>query len=176
MYADYGYSPEISVPLNWGAEGVIYEKGDDGILHFRLDKDNNIILTPPYQSFDEMRNNTTPSGSPLAVFDEYYGEVCDYTWDAVDLLEGQIDNGKNEIMKEYTAVPMMIFTSEEQTRISQIQTTISDIVRRYTIQWVLDGDADKTWDTYLSELKAAGVDDLVKTYQGAYDRFLSAKK
>ena len=28
------------------------------------------------------------------------------------------------------------------------------------MQWILDGGADETWDNYISELKAAGLDDL----------------
>jgi putative aldouronate transport system substrate-binding protein len=174
-FVDQCFDPEISITLNWGAEGFVYEKGSDGILHFRLDADNNIALISPYQTFDEMRNNSTPTRGALAVLDEYYGPVCDYTWDAIDLLEGQIASGKYDILNEYTPVPKMILTSNEQTQISRIQPTIADIVRRYTIQWVLDGNIDATWDAYLNELRAAGVNDLVQTFQGAYDRFLSAK-
>lgn len=173
-YVDYCFEPEISVTLNWGAEGWVYEKGDDGILHFRLDDNDNILLFDNYKTFGELRNNSTPTRGSLAVLNEYYGTVCDYTWDAIDLLDGQIANGKYDILEEYTTVPKMIMTSEEQTKISQIQPTISDIVRRYTIQWVLDGNADETWDAYIAELEAAGVNDLVSTFQGAYDRFLSA--
>jgi putative aldouronate transport system substrate-binding protein len=71
----------------------------------------------------------------------------------------------------------IIFSTEdkEQTKISQIQPTISDIVQRYTMQWVLDGNADTTWNNYLGELKSAGVDDLVQTFQTAYNRFMAVK-
>jgi putative aldouronate transport system substrate-binding protein len=111
----------------------------------------------------------------LAVLNEYYGTAADYTWDAEDLLEGQIASGKYDILAEYTPVPKMILSSDEQTRISRIQPTISDIVQRYTTQWVLDGNIDATWEAYLAELRAAGVDDLAGTFQQAYDRFLKAK-
>jgi putative aldouronate transport system substrate-binding protein len=171
-FIDYCYDPQISVPLNWGAVGYIYEKGADGIYHFRLDANNNIKLVPPYKDFNEMRFNTTIVQSPLAILDEYWDKVADYTWDAAGILKLQRDGGKEELLKEYTAVPTMIFTTEEQNRISRIQPTISDIVMRYTMQWVLDGNADSTWNNYLRELKAAGVDDLVSIVQGAYDRYL----
>jgi putative aldouronate transport system substrate-binding protein len=174
-FVDQCFEPEISITLNWGAEGYIYEKGDDGKLHFRLDENNNIALVEPYKTFGEMRNNTTPARGSLAVLNEYYDTVTDYTWDAIDLLEGQIANGKYEVLAEYTPVPKMILSSAEQTRISQIQPVISDIVQRYTIQWVLDGNAETAWDAYLAELKAAGVEDLLQTFQEAYNRFVSAK-
>jgi putative aldouronate transport system substrate-binding protein len=174
-FVDQCFEPEISITLNWGAEGYIYEKGNDGKLHFRLDENNDIALIEPYKTFGEMRNNTTPARGSMAVLNEYYDTVTDYTWDAIDLLEGQIVNGKYEVLAEYTPVPKMILSSAEQTRISQIQPVISDIVQRYTIQWVLDGTAETTWDAYLAELKAAGVEDLLQTFQGAYNRFVSAK-
>jgi putative aldouronate transport system substrate-binding protein len=60
---------------------------------------------------------------------------------------------------------------EEQTKLSQIAPQIGDIVRNYTTQWVLDGNADATWDEYKSQLDAAGLQDLIKIYQTAYDRF-----
>lgn len=174
-FVDYCFEPEISITLNWGAEDFIYEKGGDGMLHFRLDADNQIKTFPPYKTFHDLRTNSTPARGSMAVLNEYYDTIVDYTWDAIDLLEGQIAGGKYDILSEYTPVPKMIMTSDEQTAISRIQPAISDIVRRYTIQWVLDGNADATWDAYLGELKASGVNDLVQTFQGAYERFLRAQ-
>lgn len=174
-YVDYCFEPEISVTLNWGAIGMIYVKGDDGILHFDLDEDNNIVLKEQYQTFGEMRNNSTPTRGALAVLNEYYGPVADYTWDALDLLEFQRQNGKEELLTEYTAVPKMMLSTEEQTRVSQVQPQISDIVKRYTMQWILDGNADATWDAYKAELEAAGLNDLLSTFQQAYDRFLQSQ-
>ena len=60
--------------------------------------------------------------------------------------------------------------------ISQIQPQIKNIVSSYRMQWVLDGDADDTWDKYLKELDAAGLPQLVEIMQGAYDRYLENQK
>jgi putative aldouronate transport system substrate-binding protein len=170
-YVDYCFDPEISVTLNWGSEGIIYKKGSDGILHFDLDSSNNIVLKNGWKTFGEMRDNSTPARGSMAVLDEYYGTVADYTWDAQDLLAGQMTNGKEEVLKEYTSIPKMMLKVEEQTKLSQIAPQIGDIVRNYTTQWVLDGNADATWDEYKSQLDAAGLQDLIKIYQTAYDRF-----
>ena len=174
-YVDYCFEPEISITLNWGAEGWIYQRAPNGRLVFRLDENNQIMTFPPFLTFHDLRSNSTPARGAMAVLNEYYDTIVDYTWDAVDLLEGQIAGGKYDILAEYTTIPRMIMTSEEQNIISRIQPPIKDIVRRYTIQWVLDGNIDATWNNYLSELRAAGVDELVRTWQGAYDRFLRAR-
>jgi len=119
-----------------------------------------------------MRNNSTPARGAMAVLNEYYGTIADYTWDAADLLEFQKVNGKEEILAENTPVPRMLMTVEEQNRVAQIQPQVKNIVSSYTMQWILDGNIDATWDTYIEELKAAGLDDLLATYQQAYDRYL----
>ena len=61
-------------------------------------------------------------------------------------------------------------TTEELSRLAQIQPTISDIVDRYINQWVTGGVTDDNWNSYLEELKAAGVEELVSIYQTAVDR------
>lgn len=171
-FTDYLFEPEISITTNWGPIDYIYVKGDDGILHFDLDENNNIVLKDGFKTFGEMRNNSTPARGAMAVLNEYYGTIADYTWDAADLLEFQRVNGKEEILAEANPVPRMLMTVEEQNRVSQIQPQVKNIVTSYTMQWILDGGADETWDNYISELKAAGLDDLLATYQQAYDRYI----
>ncbi len=171
---DYCMDPEISITLNWGPEGYTYVRGNDGILHFNLDEDNNVILQEGYQSFTEQRANTTPGRGSLIVLSDYYGTVADYTWDAVDLLEGQRQNGKEEIMKDIETVPKMMLTLDEQNRIAQIYPQIANIVDAFQMNAIIQGNAEELWDQYLQDLKDAGVDELVSTYQGAYERFTSA--
>ncbi|MSS13943.1 extracellular solute-binding protein [Porcincola intestinalis] len=168
---NYCMDPEISVTLNWGPEGYTYVKGDDGVLHFNLDKDGNIILKNGYQSFTEQRANTTPGRGSLVVLSDYYGKVADYTWDAIDLLQGQKENGKEEIMEDIDAVPKMMLTLEEQQTIARIYPQVANVVDTFQMNAILQGGADNLWDQYLNDLKSAGVDELVDTYQGAYERF-----
>ena len=39
------------------------------------------------------------------------------------------------------------------------------------MQWILDGDADATWDKYLQELDASGLPQLMELFQTIYDRY-----
>ncbi|MBQ9696425.1 MAG: hypothetical protein IJV58_08365 [Oscillospiraceae bacterium] len=106
----------------------------------------------------------------MIVLDEYYETVAGYAFDAVQLLENQKTNGKEAIMDEYTAIPRVLMTTDELSRLAQIQPPISDIVDRYINTWITGGVTDDNWNAYLSELQAAGVDDLVAIYQTAVDR------
>ena len=37
--------------------------------------------------------------------------------------------------------------------------------------WVVKGSIDAEWDAYVSKLKSIGLDDAMKVYQDAYDRY-----
>lgn len=170
---NYCMDPEISITLNWGAIDYTYVRGEDGKLHFNLDENGEIILQNGWQYFSEQRNNTSPTRGSLAVMNEYYDEYVDYTWDAVPILEGQIANGKEECLAEITSVPKMMLTIEETDKLSQIYSTLENIVNTYQLDSVMNGTTDESWEQYKADLEAAGVNELVATYQGAYDRFVS---
>lgn len=165
--------PELSITTNWGPVGYIYVKGDDGKLHFDLNPDGTFKLKDGFKTFGEMRVNSTPiKGSPI-VLNEYYDKYADYTWDAVDLLAAQRVNGKDDVLKEGHPVPMMLLTVEEARTVAQIQPQLKNIVNSYTMQWILDGKVDETWEKYKADLDAAGLKEFLATYQKAYDRYLS---
>lgn len=162
--------PSLSVQSNWGAVGYNYYEDENGMLCFNLDENGDIIPVEPYTSFAEMRTNTTPARGSMIVLDEYYDTVCQYTYDAVNLLEFQKVNGKEEQLSRGTNVPKLLMTVEENQRLNQIQPVISDIVDRYVATSVQNGTDDASWNQYLSDLEAAGVNELVEIFQGAYDR------
>ena len=162
--------PAISIQSNWGAEGYNYKKDDKGVLRTPLDEKGRYVAQTEYTNFGEARVNSTPCRGSMIVLNEYYDKVAGYAYDAVQLLENQKVNGKEEIMKEYETIPRVLMTTEELSRLAQIQPTISDIVDRYINQWVTGGVTDDNWNSYLEELKAAGVEELVSIYQAAVDR------
>ena len=88
---------------------------------------------------------------------------------------GVMNKRQGQFMKEYMAIPRVLMTTDELTRLAQIQPTVSDIVDRYINTWVTEGVTDDNWNSYLSEQDAAGVNDIVSIYQTAVDRSSSAK-
>ena len=93
-----------------------------------------------------MRSNTTPARGSMIVLDEYYDTVCEYTYDAVDLLAYQEVNGKREQLARGTNIPKIILTQETTQRLSQIQPIISDTVDRYIADWIQNGTSDESWN------------------------------
>ena len=162
--------PAISIQSNWGAEGYNYVKDDNGILRTPLDEQGRYVAQTEYTNFGEARVNSTTCRGSMIVLDEYYETVAGYAYDAVQLLEYQKTNGKEDIMAENDTIPRVMMTTDELSRLAQIQPTISDIVDRYINQWVTGGVTDDNWNAYLGELQSAGVEELVSIYQSAVDR------
>lgn len=169
--------PAISVQSNWGAEGYNYKLDENGILRTPLDEQGGYVAQQEgadYADFGKARTNSTTARGSMIVLDEYYETVAGYAYDAVQLLEWQKVNGKDEVMAEYDAIPRVMMTVDELTRLAQIQKTVSDLVERYVNQWVTGGVTDDNWNSYLSELEAAGVNDIVSIYQTAVDRSMKS--
>lgn len=162
--------PAISIQSNWGAEGYNYVKDDNGILRTPLDEQGRYVAQTEYTNFGEARVNSTTCRGSMIVLDEYYETVAGYAYDAVQLLENQKTNGKEDIMAENDTIPRVMMTTDELSLLAQIQPTISDIVDRYINQWVTGGVTDDNWNAYLGELQSAGVEELVSIYQSAVDR------
>ena len=165
--------PAISIQSNWGAEGYNYKLDENGILRTPLDEQGRYVAQQEgadYADFGKARTNSTTARGSMIVLNEYYETVAGYAYDAVQLLEWQRVNGKDEVLEEYDTIPRVMMTVEELTRLAQIQPTVSDIVDRYINTWVTSGVTDDNWNAYLGELEAAGVNDVVSIYQTAVDR------
>ena len=165
--------PAISIQSNWGAEGYNYKLDENGILRTPLDEQGRYVAQQEgadYADFGKARTNSTTARGSMIVLNEYYETIAGYAYDAVQLLEWQRVNGKDEVLEEYDTIPRVMMTVEELTRLAQIQPTVSDIVDRYINTWVTSGVTDDNWNAYLGELEAAGVNDVVSIYQTAVDR------
>ena len=168
---DYIYSPDMSISFNWSPEGYVYHADETGKWVFQFDDNGNIIIPEPWSTISEVSNNTRGTKGPTAIFNSYYDDKVEYDYAAQNLLKYQRVNGKDEWLEEIESMPPVLKTAEEMATISQIQPQIKNIVNSYRMQWILDGDADATWDKYLQELDAAGLPQLMELFQTIYDRY-----
>lgn len=157
--------------LNWGPIGTRYEWTDD--THTEVNKITDV--PPEYSVWPEWRVNITPLAGPCALLTEVYALTHpDPTFH--EYIDDQNVNGKQECLAELKAMPQGFLTKEEQTRASQLQPQLENIVNQYTMNWILDGGADEQWDEYVSALKNAGLDEFVAIYQAMYDRSQGGNK
>lgn len=176
-WADVSFEPIHSITQNWGTIPYIHVMTEDGKLDRDVDESGAVILKDGLQTYQEMRQFDTPIKGSLAILSEYYDEYYSERYNATSntrnvSIPDQNINGKQELLQEYEAIPQFYLTAEEQQRVSQIQPQLENIIDSYQMRWILDGGADEEWETYKSDLAAAGLDEFVSIFQGAYDRYV----
>ncbi len=173
--ANYMCIPNIAPQINYGVIEDLFTVDENGMLHYRTDDEGRIILPEGYETFSEVRANNTPAKNVI-ILSSYFENVVDYAWDAVDLLEFQRINGKEEVLAEGNPTPPVIMTVEEQAIYSQLKPQIENVVKSFMVSSVLEGTADQNWGSFEQQLKDAGLDQMLETIQAAYDRYLETYK
>ena len=79
-----------------------------------------------------------------------------------------------EDMKEFMPEERIItlpLTTEENTAVTELDKLVSNYWKLAAANFVTGAwDIDEYWSTYISELEAMGIKDLLAMYQAAYDR------
>jgi len=72
------------------------------------------------------------------------------------------------------AYPPVMLSNEELQQIADAQTEINTYVGRQFAKFIVEGNIDAEWDSYVAQLESMGLSKVVEVYQGAYDRYKSA--
>jgi putative aldouronate transport system substrate-binding protein len=67
--------------------------------------------------------------------------------------------------------PSVTFTLEETETINEYISDIQALTSEQTAKWLVDGGIDEGWDSYVSQLDNIGLQEVVKAWQDAYDRY-----
>lgn len=70
-------------------------------------------------------------------------------------------------------LPSLSFTTEEMEVINVKLANVSTCKNEWTSKFIMGLEPLSKWDQYVAEMKSMGVDDVVKAYQAAYDRYMS---
>ncbi len=69
-------------------------------------------------------------------------------------------------------LPPIQFTTEEAELVTDIETTIDRFVLQATAEFIVGSrDVETEWDRYIHDLNRMGLDELMRIYQVAYDRY-----
>ena len=67
-------------------------------------------------------------------------------------------------------IPPLVITPDQATKMGDLSTTITNLVNESFAGFVNGQmDIDSDWDAYIQSLNDAGLDELIKMYQDAYD-------
>lgn len=170
---NYLNEPFMAITTNWGTVGYSYIMDEEtGLLSFDLDENGVFKIPEGFESWNDMRQNSSPVQGGVTILNEYYDTVAEYTYDAVALLDHQRANGKDEVLAENRYMPPILMTIEENATYTQIKPQVVNAVRAYLVGSILDGNIDENWDSYLASLESAGLTEMLNTIQSAYDRYL----
>jgi len=169
MWLDYQYSTEGEY-LNWyGIEGTTYTIGEDG--------------TPQYTDFVLNNPDGVPATDVLQRYalnqgSSYLGKHdISASWKLSAAAAGET-NHELEAVAIWSSPKTNVSITESLTLTleeSQIHTKFTDIqtmIDEYTVNYIT-GKTVKPFDEYVQDLYAFGLQDVIDTYQAAYDRYLA---
>ncbi|SFL46341.1 putative aldouronate transport system substrate-binding protein [Gracilibacillus orientalis] len=164
-WIDQLYDPHQSVQNNWGTYGdeekqniFEYDEGENMLRHLSLEG------TAPVELREE-----TSVGGPLAILDEYYGDVTTMPDDAAWRLE-ILHEELVPYMNNDNIYPKVFMTLEELDDLSTIEADLFPYVERKKAEWISNGNVDEEWEEYLTELDRLGYQEWLEIKQTAYDR------
>lgn len=176
-WLDFFSTPDAAITTNWGAEGYVYGRDENGYLKMLVDENGNKV-TGGYENNGILRWTSSPlSQGPYMVLSEYLGVYGDGDIGAVGPLQNQLINGKEQMLADVTGIPPTIPMEQgEQNDYAQIQPAIENMVKAYIVSSILDDNVEDTWDSYCKDLEDAGLSKMISIVQVAYNRYLEAMK
>jgi putative aldouronate transport system substrate-binding protein len=67
--------------------------------------------------------------------------------------------------------PAFTFTADELTKFTPLNTDINKYVDEMSLKFIMGSTPFSEWDNYIATLKKMGLDDYMKIYKAAYDRY-----
>ncbi len=159
-WADRLYDPVMSAQTSWGPIGTTLKKDANGILVQ--------IPAKAGESEGERRQKVAPGGPKCTTKEDFEKVVAPEprAKERQDLVKKYY-----EPYKANDAYPPVLLSNEELEKVNDPMTDITTLVKEKFATWVVKGSIDAEWDAYVSKLKSIGLDDAMKVYQDAYDRY-----
>lgn len=183
-FVDYWYTEEGAILYNYGIEGETFDykesecglKSADFDAYYekqgytaenKADYQNQYLRPSNFVTWFQYN----PTNYAIAqVTDE--AELANYknykaSANAAIIQEGLLKYGT------CAAYPNVSYTGDQESAISEKKAAIQSLIKTYKCQFItgiLDVDAE--WDNFQNELKKAGLDDVIKVEQEAYDNYM----
>ena len=165
-WLDYAYSEEGHYIYNFGVEGESYEMVDGEPKYTELLTNN-----PEGKAFSTVgRSYARSFGSGPFVLDTRYGDqffAMPVQKEAVEIW-GKFSKEAEEAGHEFIGT----LNSEENKQATLKMNSIQTFVDESFVQFVMGTKPLSEFDNYIAQLKKMGIEDVIKIYQGAQDRFI----
>lgn len=110
---------------------------------------------------------------PKLILSDYYANTFEMEPRAVDRLTDLYDYWM-PFVKDTTAYPIdCVYTQDELDTIDKYRVDFENFVSEQEALWLRDGGiTDESWNAYKEALNSYGLEELLQTYQSAYDRYV----
>lgn len=161
-FIDHIYDPKNSVQLYVGSYGVSLEEKEDGTVQVLESGD-------PEMTFDNwLWTNGFGDMGPYYVSKSFEEKMIPNSWAKEKLDYDKIY--EPYIQDESEIYPPVLYSAEDSTELSVLQTDINNIVNQKKAQWVTgETDIEAEWDSYLESLNNVGLPRAMEIYQKYWD-------
>lgn len=162
-WMDHFYSDEGALLYFMGKEGETYEKDAEGNLQYTQD----ITANPDGLTQDQAlaKYFTWLGGSYPGLVKEDYFKGSETLPSSLQAADKAKDYAVEDIWYNFN------FTQEESEFMSSIGKDIQDYVTEMEAKFVNGSASFDQWDEYVTVLNKMGLDEYMKVYQAAYDRY-----
>ena len=158
---DYVYSEEGMILMNFGVEGQHFNIVDGDYVYSDLIMNNPDGLSPQ----DALRSFGIQSMLTLLQDARYERAfVSDEVNRIRDIYEQEGHIGD--------AFPTLAFTNEEQGIINEKYTEIETYMNEMVDKFIMGVEPLDNFDAYVAKIESMGLQDVLKVYQAAYDRYM----
>lgn len=167
-YVDWFYSDFGINTMNYGPEGVTWNWSADG-------KDR--LFTAALYN-DQVYNENAGSAAMIytgymawpSISDPYSGMYYSQTTKGIDAVEMYLkDNDDTYYLNE----KLINFTTEETEIINSKLADVSTYIAENLVKFLIGDKSMTEWDAFIADLDQLGLQEIIDTYQTAYDRYLS---
>jgi putative aldouronate transport system substrate-binding protein len=173
-FFDQWYNPEIVMQLQYGPIGTYFTEQDENGVWKSITNEQS---KEKYgKSAGELKAECEVSG-PKLILSDYYKTTFKMEDRAIQRLN-DLMNFWMPYVKNTTTYPVdCVYTKEELDTIDMYKTDFENTVAEQEALWLKEnGPTDDEWNSYVAKLKdTCGMEELLKVYQAAYDRYVKAK-
>lgn len=160
-FLDYGYSEEGHMFWNFGTEGLSYNMTDDYPQYT-----DEVLKNPEGLSIQAAMSKYTAAayGGPFVQDARYYEQYLPYQ-QQLDAVALWADHDGS------TRIPYVSYTTEEGDTRSKKLAIIESFVNENILKFITGEKSMDEWDSFLSQLKENGIDEVIGITQTALDRY-----
>jgi putative aldouronate transport system substrate-binding protein len=164
-WLDQIYDPEMSWKLRYGPNGIKQENGK-----WKIVPPNGDYNPAEWEYKESPVNDFAYAVTPDMAEKLVYPDIPHA--DSMEKRPEFLQRVKKYFHRDWK-YPLILFSAEELDKLERYQVDIQEYAEQTEAKWITKGGVDSQWDDFVKKLKQMGLEDMIKVYQGAYERYMS---